>query len=323
MRGAGLSASSSLHQAWLEQSAQAIALDLSSSEAARHPEEPRFAFDCDQTLIRGDLGEATYRRALAHRWIISHDAWWRHLDVGEIGSAPERAAWRVAYERESQARSLSGGYAEGLPRVDTLSAELWSAYETLCRVDVRSGYIYAARSVYQRLDVEVATLALTALADDPAVEERSSMRSFVEHLADSGEVWVVSSSQAEIVRALARRYKISDARVVGIDFRCDAKGRYTDELIHPAPIDAAKVDAFKAAAKDVSEIAPHDSVSDRSAPSPTARGLTLMVGDSRYDLPMMRYAACAILIDHKRSTELTRAAFELGATCIPYSSVDD
>lgn len=281
------------------------------------PEGARFAFDCDQTLIRGDIGEATYRLALSRRAIISHDAWWRHLEEGEIGSALERAAWRASYERashvemtESMAQSTrseqsSEQSSDQSLELDPLSAELWEAYQRLCRVDVRSGYVYAARLVYQRTRSEVAALTADAFGRDPAVSERSLMREFVTTLqARSGEVWVVSSSQAEIVSVIARRYQIPIGRVVGIDFKRDAEGRYTDQLCDPAPIDERKVDAL------------HSALSDASAP------LELMAGDSRYDLPMMRWAQVGILIDHGRSAELTQAAQSLGGVIVDAQLLD-
>ena len=70
-----------LFQRWLshykmKQSQPELKLNLKGNEA--------FVFDCDQTLIHGDIGEACFRYALEKRWIISHDAWWAHLEEANL-----------------------------------------------------------------------------------------------------------------------------------------------------------------------------------------------------------------------------------------------
>lgn len=255
-----------------------------------------FAFDCDKTLISGDLGEASLRAALRARWVVSHDAWWRHLDVAEIGAPQERAEWRRAYERDaSRGLDLSTG-------VDPLSDELWSAYEDLCTRDVTSAYIYAARLAYQRTSSELSHFASQALERDAETYERPLMRDFVSQLqSQGGEVWVVSSSQREIVSVVAARYHIPLDRVVGVDFTRDEQGRSTDLLVEPAPIKEDKVHAL----------------AHRTSKRPA-----LMVGDSWYDLPLMSVARSAALIDHGRDPRLSEAAVDLGAAVIPHRSVE-
>ena len=272
--------------------------DLWSKQSAHPtPRDQLFVFDCDKTLITGDLGEASLRRALNQRWVISHEAWWRHLDLAEISTSDERAAWRRAYERDLNRA------AREVNQVDTLGDELWRAYELLCKIDVRSAYIYAARFAYQRTSAEVHMLTRAALQEDQMTELRPVMERFVNQLQDlGGLVWVVSSSHIDVVRVIAEYYNIPTHHVIGIDFLRDSHSSEMSEcLIEPIPIDTGKVDAL------------FTHRTDQPA---------LMVGDSFYDLPLMATAQNRFLIDHHESAELTVAARALNAEIIDHQLLE-
>ena len=242
-------------------------------------------FDCDKTLINGDIGEAALRSAVEQRWVISHDDWWAHLSAG-LASPAELSRWRDHYEREARTPAVRPS--------ESLSLELWEAYEALCQSDVTSAYVYAARIAYQRSPVELALFSYAALQQDPEVSERAEMREVVRRFSGmNAEVWIVSSSHVDIVRVIAAQYGLDSQRVIGIDFERDSLSQcYTERLIIPTPIGAQKVDALSR----FSDTQP-----------------ALMVGDSRHDLPMMEYAEAAILIDHKESIELSESAKRIGA----------
>lgn len=272
--------------------------DLWSKQSAHStPRDQLFVFDCDKTLITGDLGEASLRRALNQRWIISHEAWWRHLDLGEVATSNERAAWRRAYERDLNRDTHEVDHA------DTLGDELWRAYERLCEVDVYSAYIYAARFAYQRTPAEVHSLTRAALQGDQTTELRPVMERFVNQLQDlGGQVWVVSSSHIDVVRVIAEYYNIPMHHVIGIDFVRDSHNSGSSErLVRPVPIDTGKVDALFA----------------HHAAQPA-----LMVGDSFYDLPLMATAQQRFLIDHHTSADLTVAARALDAEIIDHELLE-
>ena len=255
-------------------------------------EEDLFAFDCDQTLISGDIGEATLRRAVERRWVISHDEWWSHLSQG-VSSVDEVNRWRFHYENEAQTK-LTHPSKE-------LSNELWEAYIKLCEIDVSSAYIYAARLAFQKSSVELSLLAQDALIHDPKVSLRPQMKAFTTELNRNGGVWVVSSSHIDIVRVIAYHYGIDTRQVIGIDFERDSRSQvYTDRLITPAPISDKKVDAL--------------ALYTRQIPA-------LMVGDSRHDLPMMSYCETSIFIDHHSNAKLTESAERLGALILSADTV--
>ena len=245
-----------------------------------------FVFDCDQTLIHGDIGEACYKYSLEKRWIVSHDAWWKHLLEADF-KQQEVLSWRKAYEAEY--------FIPQSPNSPNLSQELWEAYEHLCLIDVHSAYTYAARVAYQRHPVELALMTEYALQSDQSVRFRPLMQELTEDLQKLAKVWIVSSSHAAIVRVIAHHYQIPSQQVIGIDFRLDERQLYTDELITPSPVDSKKIDAFKTL-----------------YPSQPY----LMVGDSKYDLPMMGYAKSALFINHNKSEHLTQKTQELNALII-------
>lgn len=236
-------------------------------------------FDCDQTLINGDIGEACLRLALSERWVISHDAWWAHfIDAGF--PLTEVKAWRNAYEQESDHESHT-----------SLAETLWLAYQQLCELDVHSAYVYAARLVYQHQPAEVIALVERALNSDSTVSFRPTMSAFVQEIQKQAKVWVVSSSQASLVRVIADYYQIPNQQVIGIDFTLDSQQAFTDQLILPAPIGAQKVDALQLFCSKIP---------------------LMMAGDSKHDLPLMKYSKSGLFIDHHRSQELTEMALNQG-----------
>jgi phosphoserine phosphatase len=263
------------------------------------PQGELFLFDCDKTLITGDIGEASFRRALRQRWTISHDAWWRHLDAAEIATADERAHWRRAYENEAKIsdRIITDDQS------DSLSDDLWRAYETLCELDVYLVYIYVARFAYQRTQDEISELTRAAFSEDSTTQVRDMMYDFVNHLQSrGGHIWVVSSSHIESVRVIAEHYHIPKSQVIGIDFiRHESTTHCSDHLVTPVPINTGKVDAFFA----------------RHLEQPA-----LMMGDSFYDLPLMAAAQHRFLIDHHQSSDLSVAAKALGAELIDHAQIE-
>jgi phosphoserine phosphatase len=255
---------------------------------------PKFVFDCDQTLINGDIGEATLQYAIDQRWVISHDAWWRHLFTSSFSSA-EVNGWRKHYEQEVTRRVA-------VPS-KVLSQELWQAYQQLCVEEIRSAYIFAARLAYGRSPVELALITDASLIHNMGVSERPQMKRFIKQLQGLGQVWVVSSSHCDIVRVIAHHYHIPSHQVIGIDFiRAPRQNFYTDQLVTPTPISSEKVDAYR----QYQDGAP-----------------TLMVGDSRHDLPLMSYAQSALLIDHHQSDDLSRSAREIDALMVSVNDVSD
>ena len=57
-----------------------ILVDLQRTFLSLHPNEtPRVVFDCDQTLIEGDIGEYTLAYMLHHKLSHTDPQWWSYL----------------------------------------------------------------------------------------------------------------------------------------------------------------------------------------------------------------------------------------------------
>lgn len=264
---------------------------------------PRVAFDCDKTLIDGDIGEATLASMTLSGSLPERDAWWEPL--GAVLSAEALQNLIDRYQRARQAMSVS----------PELFSELWGAYEALCQADIKAGYLYAARiwlgcslSGLQARSAEAVSRALAmSLAPCPhagglvsrGVRPRPVMRALIDalHQADI-EVWVVSSSERSLVQALTPHLGVMPERVIAIDFEPHA-GLVSAQPVEPCPIGSGKTERYLS----VHEHPPLG-----------------MFGDSRHDLPLMQTAGWGALIDHGH-VELLQRATALGAHIIPAAEV--
>ncbi len=287
------------------------ALCLTHGEAlARRGVPLRVAFDCDKTLIAGDIGEASFARLLSQGRVLSCDEWWAALPAREVSAlrpAYEREAARVAVER------ARGGEPE--PLNAALFDDLWRAYESLCAREIREGYLFAARcctgyalSEARALADEMVEEALASpvtagRGPSLGVRPRPAMRALVSALEGRGvEVWVVSSSQDLLVeRLVTRELGVRGERVIGVGFELDARGALSSRPVEPCPIDEGKRARFLASLGEPPLV---------------------MVGDSRYDLPLMRASAGGVFVDHGRA-ELRAQAEALGAVVVLAQELDN
>lgn len=287
------------------------ALASSSPAAGRAPDHPlRVAFDCDKTLVAGDIGEAAFARLISQGRVRSLDAWWAPLP------AEEARALRPAYEREAAriaAERARGGEPE--PLNARLFGDLWGSYERLCALNIREGYLFAARCFTGYTPREAAALAAEQVeealsspvtaGEGPClgVRPRPAMRALVAALEGEGlEVWVVSSSHEALVTPLVtRELGVPSGRVIAVGFELDAEsGLLSPSPVEPCPIEEGKRTRF---------------LEQLGAPP------LLMVGDSRYDLPLMRASAGGVFVDHGRAV-LRAEAEELGALIISAEDLD-
>jgi phosphoserine phosphatase len=272
----------------------------------------RIAFDCDKTLIQGDIGEATLATLLLRGGLKAGALWWRPLEERGLISACPEGGLRARYER-----ALSS--EEGV--TPSLFAELWAAYEGLCALDIQEGYLLAARcwagytphearasardEVSEALERPLTPCELTQGHAPRGVRVRPLMRELIERLhAEGVEVWVVSSSQQYTVEAMVAHLGVPPERVMGIEFHSTEEAVVGHDCVTPAPIEEGKRACYLAA---------------HGAP-PVA-----MFGDSRYDLPLMEASGWGVLIDHEspdKLSEVRARAEALGAHVIHASLVN-
>ena len=269
-------------------------------ESTDEASSPIVAFDCDQTLITGDIGETLLFDSLENLQIQGDSGWWSML-----APVADPEPLREGYER---AQALNHPLD-----IDLLSA-IWTAYTALCVADIRAAYLWAASCFNEQSSLAVRARCrafLTQALEAPAlidprghprgVRSRPQIISLIEALhAREVEVWIVSSSQQPMVESVAERYGIPLRRVIGIDFERDAEDRYTRSPRHPVPVAEDKWSRFNA------EI---------------GRAPTVMFGDSRHDLPLMKVAGGGVLI-HSPNTPLWIEAEEQGFLCIAPDQVE-
>jgi HAD superfamily phosphoserine phosphatase-like hydrolase len=261
---------------------------------------PLVVFDCDQTLITGDIGETLLFDLLETLQIKGDSVWWSML-----APVVDPEPLREAYER---ALTLDDPLD-----VDLLSS-IWAAYSALCVADIRAGYLWAASCFNERSSRAVRARCRAFLAqalEAPALSDhrdhprgvrlRPQLISLIDALhAREVEVWIVSSSQQPMVESVAERYGIPLQRVIGIDFERDAEDRYTRSPRHPIPVAEAKWTRLNAE---------------------VGRAPTVMFGDSRHDLPLMKIAGGGVLI-HPPNTPLWIEAEEHGFLCVSPDQVE-
>jgi phosphoserine phosphatase len=275
----------------------------------------RVAFDCDKTLIQGDIGEATLATLLLRGALKGGEAWWRPLEErGLINACPQEGL----QTRYLQALNSKQGVNPAL------FEELWTAYEGLCALDIQEGYLLAARcwagytpqearalahaEVSEALQRPITPCEQTSRLAPRGVRVRPLMRELIDRLhAEGVEVWVVSSSQQYTVEAMVAHLGVPPERVMGIELHSTEGGEVGHDCVRPAPIEEGKRACYLAA----------------HGTPPVA-----MFGDSRYDLPLMEASGWGVLIDHDNPegsegiNELRARAEALGAHIIHASLVD-
>lgn len=272
-------------------------LDLINSHGINSPDydperPPLAVFDCDETLICNDIGEALFRFLVTRRHIHADGGFWNLLP-DKLGRDAIRAAYNaVAGRADSEVKDTAAyrRYRSGLIGV----------YEALRGSDMEAAYRFATRAlrglhertvadlVEECIDYELNRILsqediqggppFSGLVVPSGVRVYREMYNLLEILEAYGfQSWVVSSSNAYVVRALAKRIGIPAERVLGMELVTQS-GIYTDRLVEPVPISEGKLELFL------------DTV---------GRSPMLAVGDSMNDFELLENCeGISIAIDH-------------------------
>ncbi len=234
-------------------------------------------FDCDGTIIRGDIGEAMlYHQIERFNFRISPaQVWEDHPHRGELGDL---------------FRTLDGAAPAQRARHD--------AFEPFARMilawyfgQIEEGKVAKACADIVRLFAGYSPAELRTLADETLSAERSAplsdrtlggytrprgVRYFRESVAILRklqelhfDIWVVSGSNRWSVESVFRPLGVPPERIVGIDLTTD-HGICTADVTHPVPVRENKVTALK--------------LREPRVP-------LLVASDSRNDLPLFLYAS--------------------------------
>lgn len=273
----------------LDDPAVAAFLEAHGAPGAGPP--PLAVFDCDGTVIRGDMGEAMFYRQIEHFHFRRSPAsvWTDHPRRAELGRlfeelSPLDASVRNGLEAYSAfAEMLLGRYFDQIAS---------GAVEKACADIVRLFAGYTPGEV-RRLADETWEAEFGARPGTFRLGGRDLPRGarfiaesvdLIRALAERGfDIWAVSGSNKWSVEPVFRSFGVPADRVIGIDLEVE-NGVLTGRTDGPVPIRAGKIDALRHRTKTVPLLA---------------------ASDSKNDIPLLLYSAgLKVRINsRKRSTE--------------------
>lgn len=283
------------------------------------PERPPLAiFDCDGTLIHHDVGEAMMRYMITRRRLNTDRGFWQNLVPDKLGRDALNAAYKAVAGRNDNEVHDTAAYRR-------YRAGMMGAYQTLLETEESHdvAYSFAVRMLRGQHERTVADLVEEVLEYElgrPLSQEDiphgppfaglvvpTGIRVYIEMveligaLENSGfQTWIVTASNAYVVKALARRIGFPEERVLGVELQTQG-GRYTDRIIEPSPVGEGKLEMFL----------------DLVGRSPV-----LVAGDSMNDLELMENCEDTnLVIDRGGNEDLIALAEEKGWLIQPPLSV--
>lgn len=266
---------------------------------------PLAVVDCDDTLIHNDIGEAMLRFMITRRRLKTDRGFW-HVVPEKLGREAIMAAYKAVAGRSDNEVSDTAAYRR-------YRAGLIGAYETLRQTDMESAYLFAAKilkGLHERTVAELVEevidyeldrqLSSEEIAHGPpfsgmvvpcGIRVHLEMLDLLRALDAHGfQTWIVSSSNAYVVKALARRINFPEERVLGIELQVQG-GTMTDKAVEPWPIGEGKLELFL------------DTV---------GRSPVLVLGDSMNDFEMMENCEGIAIVIDKGDEEITEKATQMG-----------
>jgi phosphoserine phosphatase len=317
-----------LRESGFQTASIALVLNLIQSYGNRLTEKPLVVFDCDQTLIQGDLGEVL----LKHMWSMQL--------VKNVGEYEKQAILSVCHDDPELGQRVLETYAYALTQSDRHFGYLWDLYLYICQQKIEMGYLFAAACITQipesqRTDFcrsflvsvqkqgqifsslkstyfglaqieEVIELSVNDLQDPDfwvrfqtpreiwcAVQPYLAQKTLVSILQQSQiDVAIISSSNLDMVMLMGEYFEIPRDLCLAVTFEGNT-------VVEPIPIDQGKI---------------------VTCMHFLGRLPILMVGDSAYDLPLMQKSQFGLLIDYQKE-KVRMKAVEMGAVLQDFKSL--
>ena len=230
---------------------------------------PCAVFDCDGTVIKGDVGEAMFYRQIErfHFRRSPGDLWTDHPDRALIHSLFRRLE-RLG-ERERKASPAFGPFADLLISwyVDQIAA---GAVVKACADIVRlfAGYTpdemkaLASENFAEECAATVSERMLGSRPVPLGIRYLREGRELAEELVRRGfEVWAVSGSNRWSVEPVFAGLGVPAERVIGIEMEV-RDGILTERQVEPVPIREGKVEALRLRTSSVPVLVASDSKND-------------------------------------------------------------
>ena len=304
---------------WLPEIHRAL-VDLLETHGVNSPDynpdrPPLAVLDCDETLIHNDIGEAMLRFMVARRRLKTDRGFWNIIPE-RFGREAINAAYKAVAGRSDHEVNDTAAYRR-------YRAGMLNVYESIRETEgLEAAYLFAARmlrGLHERTVAELVEevidyeLDRTVGHDDiphgppfggmtvpTGIRVYQEMLELLHALNTYGfQTWIVSSSNVNIVRALARRLGHPEEQVLGIELATQG-GVFTDKAEEPVPVGEGKLELFL------------DTV---------GRSPVLAIGDSMNDFEMLENCEGLSIVLDKGDEELLEKAEELGWMVQPGLSI--
>ena len=239
-------------------------------------EAPVAVFDCDDTLIRGDIGESMFYFQLEHFLLPTSPVilWPDHPKIKELGNLygglsdlpPEKAVRDRRFI--SFAEIMLDWYFDQLAQGKTEKAcsDIVSLFAGFSPTEVQQ---IARATTKKEIESQQSEWMMGRHRLPRGIRFIKESLDLLKELNDAGfDIWVVSGSNQWSVEAVCDHIGIRPDHVIGIDL-AEKDNVFTPSVKQPVPVLEGKVGALK---KRVS-----------SAPK-------IVVSDSTYDIPLFKYS---------------------------------
>ncbi|MFN0157663.1 MAG: HAD family hydrolase [Bacteroidota bacterium] len=262
---------------------------LSGSPTDRSHQKPIAVFDCDGTLIQGDIGEAMFFRQIEEFQFRTSPAnlWLDHPKRDEIDNLYESLAAIPHPKRKIDRRFnpfcqiLLNRYFDQLANGDIEKA-CADIVRLLAGFSLREVGVLARATLRAELEAPPGKRQIGKTSLPLGIRYIQDTLDAIEHLKNRGfDLWAISGSNQWAVETVFERAGIPRERILGIELKIDGD-ILTSEIRKPIPILDGKIEAMKARTNQV----------------------PLMVfSDSPIDLPLFRYASgMKVLINSRTRT---------------------
>lgn len=238
---------------------------------------PVAVFDCDGTIIQGDIGEAMFYFQLEHFLLrVSPATLWPDFpkrdeltNLYESILALPRGKRTRDRRFPSFAEMMIDWYFDQLAEGDTEKAcsdivRLWAGFSLHETRRVAEGVLA------EELASPITTRTIGRKTLPKGIRYIQESVEILQYLRGRGfDVWMISGSNQWSVEAVSQQLNVPADHVLSIDLQ-EMNGEYIPKVKHPAPVLAGKVLALQ----------------QRTATRPL-----VVVSDSTYDIPLFNYSA--------------------------------
>jgi phosphoserine phosphatase len=247
----------------------AISRLLNEARATKNGSRPLAVFDCDGTVIKGDIGEAVYFRQIEEFFFRRSPAevWTDHPDRATLDTHYRALAGVDPAARRSHpsftpfAEMMLAWYYDQLAAnlVHKGCADVVRAFAGFTVAEVRT---FSADTLARELQVPLGEKPLGRRMVHSGVRFLSEATDLINVLNENTfDIWAVSGSCKWTVEPVFARFGVPFDQVIGITVE-EHNGKATDVAVHPIPIRAEKIDALKGLEPRVPLFAASDSRND-------------------------------------------------------------